>query len=104
MAAMGFLLYGGRLYLMLHRFPVESKGRRKKLHEVGSVTAICFTCFVVRCIVDVSLAFDSEVSLDVLDHPVTFYMLTEILPSALVLFILRKLPPKRVSEQYQPIH
>ncbi|CAI9279848.1 unnamed protein product [Lactuca saligna] len=105
-AALGFLIYGGRLFFMLRRFPIESKGRRKKLHEVGSVTAICFTCFVVRCIVDVVSAFDSEVSLDVLDHPVLnliFYMLVEILPSALVLYILRKLPPKRVSAQYQPI-
>lgn len=100
MAALGFLLYGGRLFFMLRRFPIESKGRRKKLHEVGSVTAICFTCFVVRCFVDVASAFDSEVSLDVLDHPVLnliFYMVVEILPSALVLYILRKLPPKRVS-------
>ncbi|XP_076882841.1 tobamovirus multiplication protein 1-like [Bidens hawaiensis] len=106
MAALGFLIYGGRLFFMLRRFPIESKGRRKKLHEVGSVTAICFTCFVVRCFVDVLSAFDAEVSLDVLDHPVLnliFYMLTEILPSALVLFILRKLPPKRVSAQYHPI-
>uniref|UniRef100_A0A5K0Y1D2 THH1/TOM1/TOM3 domain-containing protein n=1 Tax=Nymphaea colorata TaxID=210225 RepID=A0A5K0Y1D2_9MAGN len=29
--------------------------------------------------------------------------MTEILPSALVLYILRKLPPKRVSGQYHPI-
>lgn len=106
MAAAGFLLYGGRLFFMLRRFPIESKGRQKKLQEVGSVTGICFTCFLVRCFVDVLSAFDSEVSLDVLDHPVLnliFYMLVEILPSALVLYILRKLPPKRVSAQYQPI-
>ncbi|XP_039167474.1 uncharacterized protein LOC108958988 [Eucalyptus grandis] len=37
-----------RLFFMLRRFPIESKGRRKKLHEVGSVTAICFTCFLIR--------------------------------------------------------
>lgn len=30
--------------------------------------------------------------------------LVEILPSALVLFILRKLPPKRGITQYHPIH
>lgn len=105
-AALGFLLYGGRLFLMLRRFPIESKGRQKKLNEVGSVTAICFTCFVVRCFVVGLSAFDSNASLDVLDHPLlnlAFYMLTEILPSALVLYILRKLPPKRVSAQYHPI-
>lgn len=106
MAAIGFLTYGGRLFVMLRRFPIESKGRQKKLHEVGSVTGICFTCFLIRCFVDVLSAFDSQASLDVLDHPVLnliFYMLVEILPSALVLYILRKLPPKRVSAQYQPI-
>ncbi|OWM86357.1 hypothetical protein CDL15_Pgr010699 [Punica granatum] len=88
-AALGFLLYGGRLFFMLRRFPIESKGRRKKLHE------------------ELVSAFDSSnASLDVLYHPVLnliYYMLVEILPSALVLYILRKLPPKRVSAQYHPI-
>ncbi|CAN6552781.1 unnamed protein product [Malus baccata var. baccata] len=105
-AALGFLIYGGRLFFMLRRFPIESKGRRKKLHEVGSVTGICFTCFLIRCLVVVISAFDTDLSLDVLDHPVLnviYYMLVEILPSALVLYILRKLPPKRVSAQYHPI-
>ncbi|MQM02507.1 hypothetical protein Taro_035275 [Colocasia esculenta] len=106
LAALGFVVYGGRLFCMLRRFPIESKGRRKKLHEVGSVTAICFTCFLIRCIVVVFSAFDTEASLDVLDHPILnliYYTLAEILPSALVLYILRKLPPKRVSAQYHPI-
>ncbi|KAK9028666.1 hypothetical protein V6N11_025816 [Hibiscus sabdariffa] len=92
-AALGFLFYGGRLFFMLRRFPIESKGRRKKLHEVGSVTAICFTCFLIRCFVVGLSAFDADASLDVLDHPVLnliYYMLVEILPSALVLYILRK--------------
>ncbi|KAL2495363.1 Tobamovirus multiplication protein 1 [Forsythia ovata] len=105
-AALGFLLYGGRLFFMLRRFPIESKGRRKKLHEVGFVTAICFTCFLIRCFVVGLSAFDPDASLDVLDHPILnliYYMLVEILPSALVLYILRKLPPKRVSAQYHPI-
>ncbi|ONK65490.1 uncharacterized protein A4U43_C07F37640 [Asparagus officinalis] len=105
-AALGFLVYGGRLFFMLRRFPIESKGRRKKLHEVGSVTAICCTCFLVRCFVVGLSAFDSEASLEVLDHPILdliYYAFTEILPSALVLYILRKLPPKRVSAQYHPI-
>ncbi|PSS10358.1 Tobamovirus multiplication protein like [Actinidia chinensis var. chinensis] len=106
LAALGFLLYGGRLFFMLRRFPIESKGRRKKLHEVGFVTAICFTCFLIRCFVIVLSAFDSDASLDVLNHPilnVIYYTLVEILPSALVLYILRKLPPKRISAQYHPI-
>nr|GEX69070.1 tobamovirus multiplication protein 1-like [Tanacetum cinerariifolium] len=120
-AALGFLLYGGRLYLMLRQFPhfnyprmlirivpVNALFGRKLITDmyVGSVTGICFICFLVRCFVDVLSAFDSQASLDVLDHPVLnliFYMLVEILPSALVLYILRKLPPKRVSK-YNPIH
>ncbi|KAK8699624.1 hypothetical protein V6N13_115707 [Hibiscus sabdariffa] len=57
-AALVFLLYGGRLFIMLQRFPVESKGRHKKLQEVGYVTTICFSCFLVRCImVDPSFPF-----------------------------------------------
>ncbi|CAM8983258.1 unnamed protein product [Rhodiola kirilowii] len=107
-AALGFLLYGGRLFLMLHRFPVESKGRRKKLQEVCYVTSICFTCFLVRCIMMCFNAFDKAADLDVLDHPIlnfSYYLLAEILPSSLVLFILRKLPSnsKRGSTQYHPI-
>ncbi|KAM7265966.1 hypothetical protein ACFE04_003649 [Oxalis oulophora] len=105
-AALGFLVYGGRLFVMLRRFPIESKGRRKKLHEVGAVTAICFSCFIIRCIVVIFSAFDADASLDVLYHPILnfiYYMLVEILPCAFVLFILRKLPPKRISAQYHPI-
>ncbi|BBG94658.1 tobamovirus multiplication protein 3 [Prunus dulcis] len=108
-AAVGFLLYGGRLdilFLMLQRFPVESKGRRKKLQEVGYVTTICFTCFLVRCIMMCFNAFDKAADLDVLNHPILnfiYYLLVEILPSSLVLFILRKLPPKRGITQYHPI-
>ncbi|XP_014520866.1 tobamovirus multiplication protein 3 [Vigna radiata var. radiata] len=105
-AAIGFLLYGGRLFLMLQRFPVESKGRRKKLQEVGYVTTICFLCFLVRCIMMCFNAFNKDANLDVLDHPILnfiYYLLVEIVPSSLVLFILRKLPPKRGITQYHPI-
>ncbi|KAH1039526.1 hypothetical protein J1N35_041269 [Gossypium stocksii] len=70
----------GACSTMFKRFPVESKGRRKKLQEM------CFN------------AFGKAANLDVLNHPVLnliYYLLVEILPSSLVLFILRKLPPKR---------
>mmetsp|Transcript_28192 Transcript_28192/g.66954 ORF Transcript_28192/g.66954 Transcript_28192/m.66954 type:complete len:298 (+) Transcript_28192:105-998(+) len=33
-AAGGFILYGGRLFLMLRGFPVDSRGRKKKIQEV----------------------------------------------------------------------
>lgn len=35
MAAVGFISYGGRLYLMLKQFPIESRGRSTKLKEVS---------------------------------------------------------------------
>jgi len=41
-AALGFLVYGGRLFLMLQRFPIESRGRTKKLREV------CHCCWHLR--------------------------------------------------------
>lgn len=47
-AAVGFVLYGGRLFVMLQRFPIESRGRKKKLREVGLVTSICAACFSLR--------------------------------------------------------
>ncbi|CAI9287064.1 unnamed protein product [Lactuca saligna] len=105
-AAVGFIVYGGRLFVMLRRFPIESRGRQKKLHEVGFVTGICCTCFLIRCVMVAIAAFDQNADMHVLNHPIldfAYYMVVEILPAALVLFILRKLPPRRVSDQYHPI-
>ena len=39
-AALGFLVYGGRLFLMLQRFPIESRGRTKKLREVSAMSYV----------------------------------------------------------------
>lgn len=106
-AAVGFLLYGGRLFLMLQRFPIESRGRKKKLREVGLVTSICAACFTLRAVLVALSAIDEEeLDLDVATHPVLnllYYGLAEIIPSAWVLWILRKLPPKRVAQGYQSI-
>ena len=97
-AAAGFVVYGGRLFAMLRRFPVESRGRQKKLREVGAVTAVCATCFTVRAVMVCASAFaETKDGLDVMNHPVRnafYYACCEIAPSALVLFILRKLPPR----------
>jgi len=97
MAAAGFTLYGGRLFNMLRRFPVQSPGRRKKLKEVGCVTSICTTCFTARAVIIAYSAFNLSAEIDVISHPVlnlVYYLAVELVPSALVLFILRKLPPK----------
>ena len=42
------------------RFPIESRGRRKKLREVGCVTAICAACFTLRAVIVAWSAIDSE--------------------------------------------
>lgn len=106
-AAFAFLLFGGRLFLMLRHFPIESRGRAKKLREVGAVTVICAACFLFRCGITAWSAFDQEdADLDVLKHPLLnliYYTGAEIVPTALVLFILRKLPPKKTPGGYAPI-
>ena len=108
-AAAGFVIYGGRLFLMLRRFPIESRGRQKKLREVGAVAATCALCFGARAVAAAWLAADparGAASLDVAGHGVlnfAYYGVSELLPSALVLFILRRLPPKRAGEGYQQI-
>ncbi|CAK7326918.1 unnamed protein product [Dovyalis caffra] len=100
------------LFLMLQRFPVESKGRRKKLQELsaymrrGMLAAVTLTAASDTPRTMCFDAFDEAADLDVLDHPVLnfiYYLLVEILPSSLVLFILRKLPPKRGITKYHPI-
>ncbi|GFR46470.1 hypothetical protein Agub_g8046 [Astrephomene gubernaculifera] len=106
-AAAGFLLYGGRLFVMLQRFPIESRGRRKKLREVGLVTSICAGCFTFRALMIATSAADrSDLEVDMLGHPllnIAYYCAAEIAPSACVLYILRRLPPKRNSQGYQQI-
>lgn len=46
--AIFYLVYGFRLYLLLKRFPIETRGRRRKMREVGQVTLICTVCFGMR--------------------------------------------------------
>jgi hypothetical protein len=55
-----------------------------------------------RAIVVALSAFDRQnLELDMMGHPllnILYYSLCEILPTACVLYILRKLPPKRVQQ------
>ncbi|CAI5466932.1 unnamed protein product [Closterium sp. Yama58-4] len=97
-AAFGFMLYGGRLFVMLNTFPVESRGRRNKLMEVGCVTAIGFTSFTIRAFIVAFSSISERVPLDEVKAPVfnvIYYMAVEVVPTILVLYILRKLPPRR---------
>jgi hypothetical protein len=105
-AANGFIMYGGRLWFMLHRFPIESPGRLNKLREVSTLTIVCSMSFIVRAIlVTLSIVDTQDFKLDVTGHPlldIAYYAFVEVLPSALVLFILRKLPPKRTPVYTAP--
>jgi hypothetical protein len=98
-AAKGFIMYGGRLWLMLHRFPIETPLRLDKLHEIGVIIIVCSMSFIMRAIlVTISIFVTPDFKLDVTVHPllgIPYYAFVEVLPMALVLFILRQLPPKR---------
>ncbi len=98
-AALGFAFYGGKLFVMLRRFPLESKGRRKKLQEVGIVAGISTTCFVLRAGLTAAAAF---VKCSIYVH-FFYFVVVEVLPVAVILFVLRKLPPKRTSDGYHAI-
>jgi len=66
------------------------------------VTIICTTCFVLRAALLIFSTVDR--AMDVNDLFIGgYYFVVEILPSALVLFILRKLPPKRDPHKENPI-
>ena len=96
-----FLLYGARLFMLLRRFPIDSRGRRSKLLEIGLITSIACVCFTARAVLLVQAAVDADGrfgGLDVMSHPVlngVYYMVCEVLPLGLVMWILRKLPPKK---------
>jgi hypothetical protein len=67
--------------------------------QVCTVTLICTICFFVRAVFIALATVDAEdFSINVLDHPllnVIFYSSVELVPAALVLYTLRKLPPKQ---------
>lgn len=105
LVVISFLFYGLKLYYMLKKFPLESKGRKKKLYEVGVVTATCCFAFTVRAIMIAVNAFVKEVELDVFGHPIynfLYYSLTEIIPAVLVLWVLRKMPARRANANTNP--
>ena len=102
-ASIGFATYGGLLFFMLRKFPNDAVGKSRKLFEVGIVTASCTACFTFRamCILVAAIA-PQKFPLDVVTGVklnAIYYIVSEIAPSAMVLFALRKLPPKRRNKQ-----
>ena len=73
--------------------------------QVGFVTVICATCFTLRAVIVAWSALDKQdADLDVWQHPlldIIYYSSVEIVPSALVLFILRcYAPPLPLMRQH----
>ncbi|CAD7702718.1 unnamed protein product [Ostreobium quekettii] len=114
-AVVGFLVYGCRLFSMLRQFPIESRGRHKKLQEVGLITVICSACFAARALLSVLyIVDDRDFDVDMMGNAllnIVFYVVCEILAAVLVLSILHRLPPKHKAPRqrttqgtdYQPI-
>eukprot|EP00210_Caulerpa_lentillifera_P005310 g5073.t1 len=109
-AAIGFLIYGGCLFHMLSKFPIASRGRKRKLQEVGGITIICSIAFIARsAFMFMFVLDDDDFDIDLLEDDflnIIFYTICELIPTISVLFILRKLPPKRSkldSSIYAPI-
>lgn len=102
-AAFGFFYFGGNLYRMLKNNPIESTGRKNKLREVLNITVICTICFIGRAVLYVVLTLKSSLSV----NPFTvasYYFISEIFPSFIVLFVLRKLPPSKPAHNYPEVH
>ena len=105
-----FAKYGGSLFFTLRRFPDNLKGRRKKLREVGTVTAVCSLCFSARAAVAVLQTvalgrrggrggfLDAAYPRSSPAADVVYYAACELLPAATALVVLRKLPPKKAPQ------
>ena len=103
-AAASFVVYGTLLFSMLYRFPIESKGRQKKLQEVGTVSVVCALTFAIKSAI-CALKY-SVYKLNPFREPyatVAFIVIGSMIPAIFVLVMLRKLPPKKATSGYQPI-
>ena len=108
-ASMGFLFFGSRLVALLRRVESANGGQRgvynkvvkRRLREVGVLTAICTTSFMLRT----GMIIMFFVKLEKQKHDqhtlgregnllfvVFYYIISEVIPSCLLLYILRELP------------
>eukprot|EP00803_Ostreobium_quekettii_P006718 evm.model.scf_2376EXC.2 EVM.evm.TU.scf_2376EXC.2 scf_2376EXC:14485-16154(-) len=118
LAALGFLVYGWRLLVMLMKSPVRSLVRRKKIQEVGLITSIAVACFVTKAVLfwlSLQSAFwmpphegadyKADVHMDktALLMNFLFFALAEVLVIGSSLGILSTLPPHRRPAGYQGV-
>lgn len=80
---------------------------RHALFQAGVAFPHTLLSAVNRAVMVALSAIDEkDLDLDVMSHPllnIIYYGVVEIIPSAWVLYILRKLPPKRTAQGYQQI-
>jgi hypothetical protein len=92
-----FVVYGVRLFSLLKSNPIRSQGRTAKLREVGSITPICATSFTLRALMRLLMALREVYDLGLQKewwYVLIFYVVSEVLPALLVLYVLRKMPPR----------
>eukprot|EP00698_Gefionella_okellyi_P021928 TRINITY_DN7196_c0_g2_i1.p1 TRINITY_DN7196_c0_g2~~TRINITY_DN7196_c0_g2_i1.p1 ORF type:complete len:346 (-),score=65.74 TRINITY_DN7196_c0_g2_i1:98-1135(-) len=98
-SVIAFAVYGGLLMWVLHRSPVQSSFRQKKVRKILAVLCIVATSFVARAAVNFSWPY--LINTDLLPthfywvFALPFYFCVEILPTFLVLVVVTKLPPRR---------
>jgi len=84
-----FFAFGGRLFLKIKSFPIESEGRNKVLFEVGTVTSICFAGFIIRAGFLIAVTVHNVIDND----PVVillYHVTVEIVPMIALLVILNR--------------
>ena len=108
-ASMGFLFFGSRLVALLRRVENANGGQRgvynnvvkRRLREVGVLTGICTTSFMLRTgmIIVFFVKLEEQKHSDAtlgregnLLYVVFYYIFSEVIPSCLLLYILRELP------------
>jgi hypothetical protein len=92
-----FVVFGVRLFSLLKSNPIRSQGRTAKLREVGSITPICATSFTLRALMRLLMALVPVYDLGLQKqwwYVLIFYVVSEVLPALLVLYVLRKMPPR----------
>jgi len=98
LVALDFAARGARLFSMLRAFPTDlGATRRRKMREVGIVAATCVAMFTSRAGVLISRVnfIDAVAVCPTPQLNVAYYVGLELSPAVVVLFVLRKLPPKR---------
>ncbi len=110
-ASLGFLFFGSRLVALLRRVENANGGNsqrgvynsvvKRRLREVGVLTGICTTAFMLRTGMIIMFFVDLERERLQNKSPgaegnilfvIFYYVLSEIIPSCLLLYILRELP------------